>query len=211
MVMQSEEVTLDGGDSTTISFEVTPNTLGEHAVNIGGLLAVFEVKELTSPVAEETSNTGTRLSNINIIPIYEDSTGTLISARIDYRIDNAEELGPEAELTLKVLFEGELLEEIPPLSLNHLQSEGNIGSLNYIPLMGWETGLYTFEAELYEGEGLTQKTELGHLQATPESTAKVVSWYVLGLVIGIMLVASIITVAFVLHRRRDMLRDYTDD
>ena len=44
MVAQTKEVTLDGGDSETISFSVTPETVGEHTVNIGDLLGSFEVK-----------------------------------------------------------------------------------------------------------------------------------------------------------------------
>jgi len=43
-VVQTKEVTVEGGSSETISFSVTPDTVGEHIVNISDLLGKFEVK-----------------------------------------------------------------------------------------------------------------------------------------------------------------------
>ena len=102
------------------------------------------------------------------------------------------------------------MEELPPLSLSRLQSDGNTGSLGYMPSLGWRTGLYTFQAELYLAENSVHSTEQRQFMVAPESTTKVVSWQILGVVIGVMLIASAVTVAFVLYRRRDMFRDYVE-
>ena len=49
VVVQTKNVTLDGGDSKTISFSVTANAAGERTVNINGLLGTFKVKTPTVP------------------------------------------------------------------------------------------------------------------------------------------------------------------
>lgn len=50
VVAQTREVTLDGGDSETISFSLTPDTIGKYTVNINGLPGTFEVKPPKPPV-----------------------------------------------------------------------------------------------------------------------------------------------------------------
>ena len=49
MIVQAEEVTLDGGGSKTVSFSVTSDTIGEYNVDISGLLGTFEVKAPKPP------------------------------------------------------------------------------------------------------------------------------------------------------------------
>jgi len=49
VVAQTKEVTLDGGDSKTISFSVTPDTVGKHTVSIGDLPGTFEAKAPEAP------------------------------------------------------------------------------------------------------------------------------------------------------------------
>ena len=159
-------------------------------------------------MVEEVSSAGLKISNFNVTPVYDTETGKLVSARIDYQINEPEELAPEAELTLKVFFDGEPLEEVPLLPLSQLQSDGNIGSLGYIPSLGWRTGLYTFQAELYEGQSSVQSTEQCQFTVTPESITKVVSWRTLGIVIGAAVISVMVILALILYRRRDMLRDY---
>ena len=127
--------------------------------------------------------------------------------------DGAGALPPKAELTVKVSFEGEALEEIPMLDLDQSQIDGNTCSLGqgYIPSLGWSTALYTFNAELRDGESVIyQSTEQRQFMVTPESVTKVVSWKTLGVVIGSMVIVIVLTVALVLYHRRDMLRDYLE-
>jgi len=120
-------------------------------------------------------------------------------------------LAPESELTVKVLYEGEFLEEIPLLSVGQLQPDVNTGSLGYIPSLGWRAGLYTFQVALYEGESLIDSPEQSEFTVTPESVAAVVSWRTLGIIIGSMVILIMIVLAFVLYRRREMFRAYSDD
>ena len=128
------------------------------------------------------------------------SIGKLISTRIDYQISNAEELTPEAELILKVLLDGEPLEEISLLALSQLQPDSNTGSLNYIPTVtGWSAGLYTFQAELYEDEQSVDSPMQGQFRVTPEAITAVVSWQTLGVIIGATLVLVVIVVVLVLY------------
>jgi len=55
MIAQTKEVTLDGGDSEAISFNVTPAIAGEHTVSINGLLGTVVVKAPEAPAAFTTS------------------------------------------------------------------------------------------------------------------------------------------------------------
>ncbi|MFC2003424.1 Ig-like domain-containing protein, partial [Chloroflexota bacterium] len=48
VVVETQEVRLDGGDSKTVIFKVTPNTAGERTVNINSLEGTFKV-QATSP------------------------------------------------------------------------------------------------------------------------------------------------------------------
>ncbi|HEY82864.1 MAG TPA: hypothetical protein G4O01_06195 [Dehalococcoidia bacterium] len=54
-VVETKEVTLEGGDSETVSFSLTPNKVGEYSVDVGGLQGTFVVKELKAPAAFTTS------------------------------------------------------------------------------------------------------------------------------------------------------------
>jgi hypothetical protein len=107
---------------------------------------------------------------------------------------------------LKVLFEDELLETVPLLTLSQLQSDGKTGELSYIPSAGWLIGNYSFQAELYEGESLVQEIPSPQLTVTPEAITRTVSWWILGATVGAATLAIAIVIALVVYRRRDMLR-----
>jgi hypothetical protein len=206
-IIESKQVTLDGGKDTTINFNVTPQSIGEHSVNIGDLFAVFVVKEL--PALSEVKALpadSLGIGGFGVTPIYDLETGKLVSARIDCQVNGAKELTPAGELVLKVLHEGEPLEEISLLSSNQLNSNVSTSSQGYVPSTGWQVGHYTFYAELANGESFVQSTE-EHLTVTPESLTHVVSW-MLGIIIGITFLAILTIVGLILYRRRDMLRDY---
>ncbi len=51
VVVATEEVTLAGGDSVTVSFSVAPDAAGIYAVDVGGLSGTFEVKIEIPPSA----------------------------------------------------------------------------------------------------------------------------------------------------------------
>ena len=112
----------------------------------------------------------------------------------------------DAELILRVSRDGEPFEEVSLLSLSHMDPDGTTGSRDYIPLQGWESGTYAFQAELSLGGKLLESTVEERLEVTSEPEVKVVSWATLGLLIGSSLIVTIITLAIVLYRRRNMLR-----
>jgi hypothetical protein len=141
-------------------------------------------------------------------PIYDNETGKIISAKIDCQIDKCKELSPEAKLVFYILIDGEPLEEISPLSLGQLQTDEYQSSLIYVPTLGWEAGTYSLMADLSDGDLSIQSTEPGSLTVTPESITAVVSWKILGIIIGSTMVIISSIVVLILYRRRQMLRDY---
>lgn len=54
-IAQTKEITLDGGDSRTVSFSMRAGTAGEHTVSIGDLVGTFKVKTLEVPPAPITA------------------------------------------------------------------------------------------------------------------------------------------------------------
>ena len=82
----------------------------------------------------------------------------------------------------------------------------NPGSLNYVPPKGWSIGTYTFQAELSTSEGIVETSPVELLKVPAEAIAKVVSWMILGLLIGAAITVAAVTVIAILRRRRDMLR-----
>ena len=115
MVAQTKEVTLDGGDSETISFSVTPETVGEHTVNIGDLLGSFEVK--TPPgapasfvfraltVSPAEVNIGERVAISVTVTNIGDLTGTYkVTLKIDGVVIETKEVTLAGGASQKVAF-----------------------------------------------------------------------------------------------------------
>ena len=69
-----EEVTLDGGDSTTVTFKVTPDILGMHTIQIGLLESSFTVTEPYRPATFTTSSISISPSEIYLGETVEIST-----------------------------------------------------------------------------------------------------------------------------------------
>jgi hypothetical protein len=209
--VQAREVELASGESQEVSFNITPETVGQHVVTIGGAQVTYIVQAPLPGSTGESVNTGAKISSFSATPVYDPETGRLISTRMEYQLDRLQEQLAEIKLILKIFYEGEPLEEIPLLSLTQLQSDGYSGSLVYIPSAGWKTGLYSFQAELYEGENSIQSTEPQPFTVTPQDIARVVSWKTLGIVIGAALIVTAVILAIVLVRRREMLHGYYGD
>jgi hypothetical protein len=210
VAVETKEVTLDGGGSMTVSFSFTPDTVGQHKVSIGGLLAPFKVESppplLPPPAATKASKL--ELNSFSTAPSYDKTTNTLVYVRIAYQMNQTWKSFPDASLMLTVFRDSQFLEQVPLLTLSELQADGQTGELSYVPPTGWETGEYAFRAELYDGDSLIQDTPLRGLTITPEATARVVSWKTLGIIIGSVLALGSIILTLVLYYRRDMLRDY---
>jgi hypothetical protein len=69
-----EEVTLDGGDSTTVTFKVTPEILGMHTIQIGLLESTFTVTKPYKPATFTTSSINISPSEIYLGETVEIST-----------------------------------------------------------------------------------------------------------------------------------------
>ncbi len=201
---QSKEITLDGGASETISFDVNPDTTGLHNINIGGLQGAFEVT-LPTPLAV-AEKPKLELSSFSATPTYDTNTNTLVDVRILYQMNQTYEDSPGIKLMMRVLHNGELAEQVPLLALSQLQEDGKTGKLSYIPSTGWAAGEYAFRAELHDGENVLQTISSENLTVTPEALTSVFSWWTLGAVIGITSILIVVLIAFILYFRRDMLR-----
>lgn len=56
-----------------------------------------------------------------------------------------------------------------------------------------------------------QTTPDEQLLVTAETSAEVISWWTLGMIIAGMLLLTLLVVLWVIHRRRDMLREWPED
>ena len=206
--VDSKTVGIAGGDAEIILFKLEPKTIGEHSINIGDKIVFFEVKSTADVDIEVIQAPDPEIDRFDITPTYDTQTGKIESTRIDYQIENAEELGPDAILTLKVFHNGEVWEEIPLITLNDL--EDATGSISYKPGPGWEVGTYIFEAELKEQSGVVHSIQFEKFTLIEESITRAVSWGSLGIIIGGTLIVLLTVLAIVIYRRREMLRGYVE-
>ncbi len=196
VVVATKNVTgLASGASQEVTFNAARDSAGVFTVDVNGVTASFIVR--TVPTAE--------LALASLTPRYDAETQQLTFARVIYQVDNLNEPMSDVELILKVSLDGEPLEELSLLSASRLDLGGAGGILDYSPPQGWQSGIYTFEAELYTG-GRLHTTTVKELEVTVNPDAAVVSWAVLGGIIGVTMIAIAGTMLVVLRRRRSMLR-----
>ena len=200
---------ISGGDSEIIVFTIEPKTEGEHAINIGDKVVFFEVKSVTDVDIAVVQRPDPEIDRFDITPTYDTQTGKITSTRIDYSIENAEELGPNAALVLKVFHNGEVWEEEPLIELNQVEGD-NSGSITYAPQEGWDAGTYIFQAELMEENGVVHSIQFEKFTLIEESITRAVSWGSLGIIIGGTLIVLSAVLAIVIYRRRQMLRGYVE-
>jgi VCBS repeat-containing protein len=211
VVIQSREITLASDGSDIVTFSVVVENTGQHTINIGDKLAIFNV-ESGVPVTEVKYSTGPEIKRFNITPFYDNKTSELISIRIDYQVNKAEELEPGDELFLGIYYQGQPRDEVQLLTLIQLQADEETGDVSYIPSQGWSDGTYIFQVELHDGDGHMRSMQMEKFRLITESVTKKVSWGSLGIIIGVTLIVVAAAVAFyVLYRRRDMIRDYIID
>jgi hypothetical protein len=141
----------------------------------------------------------------DIAPFY-DAMQQLAFIKVIYEIDNVYPLVTDAHITLKVMLEGVLVEEILLSPSNELQPYGIKGTTDYQPGKEWQQGHYTFRTELYYGDQFcatsVEKDILGNLVGKPA----VISWGLLAGLIGSAFFISIVTVVFILFRYRRLNR-----
>ncbi|MHC4180040.1 MAG: putative Ig domain-containing protein, partial [Planctomycetota bacterium] len=195
-------VGLAAGAAQRVAFVVSRDTVGTYEVDVNGLAGLVVVTE--RGIHEPT------ITRFEISPTYSEDTGTLTSATALYEV-TGESTGT-VEVVLSISLDGVQLPDVPLASSVLTGAQPVTGSMDYIPQNGWSAGTYTFRAELRTEDGfLIMKSPERTVSLTPEGAANVVSWWTLGMIIGSMLLATLLIVLFVLHRRRDMLRDWAED
>jgi hypothetical protein len=204
-IIETRTIELGAGESREVVFTVRPEVAGQHIIATGGLQESLTVQAPSSVAVKAPVNPEPGIGNLRVTPIHDNQTGILVATRIEYELYVPEERTAGTGLNLKVYYEGALIEEIPLLSLNNLVAGNNSGILDYIPSDGWESGVYSFQAELYENEIPVQSTESMDVTVTSEEIAAVVSWKILGIIIGAAVVLAGIVITAVIIRRRDML------
>jgi hypothetical protein len=204
VTVETREVTLDGGGSMTVGFTFTTVIAGSHQVNINGLEDVLEVKPSSPVPVPEIS--GLELNSFSTTPIYDETTNTLVSVRIDYQMNQSWASLLGSRLVMMVTYTGQILEQVPLFTPGQVKEDGISGVLSYIPAKGWKAGEYTFQAKLYDGENVVQESQSHALIVVPEEITKAVSWWTLGAIIGIASVLMVALLGIVIYQRRDMLR-----
>ena len=142
-------------------------------------------------------------ANFGIVPNYYTENGKLAFTKVVYQVRNLYQPMAQVELILKVSHNGETLEEVPMLSLSQLTLGDISGSRDYIPPQGWQSGTYTFQAELHVGGKLYSTTLEEKLEVT---IPPVVSLAVLSGIIGAALIVIAAVVSLILVRRRRALK-----
>jgi VCBS repeat-containing protein len=200
---QTKDVTLDGGASETVSFNAILNSVGKHVITIGDLRELLEVYPSPAQVIESTPTM--TLTSFSVAPTFNESTQKIVFARVVYQVDQKWMDFPDAKLMLSVYHNGNLLEQVPLLTLSQQQDDGKTGKLDYIPSRGWQAGEYTFLAQLQEGTNIIYSQELTKLHVNPEAVTQIASWWTLGAVIGVATILIMMVIAVIIYRKREML------
>ncbi len=195
------DVQLDGGKSELVNFTAAAGPAGQHTVNINGLSAIYTV---ASPVTTTTEapEIPMEVSEFQVGPVYGAGTGKIASAEISYRLSGPPDEIAAGGLYLTVYYNGELLEQLPL----HWGNQQTSDEVAYTPALGWQPGTYTFLAEFVTEGKTIRSAEQAQLTVAAASATKVVSWRILGIIIGATLAVTVVLVTVVVIRRRDMLR-----
>ncbi len=210
-IVAGQEISLAGGASQEVIFTTSRDSAGTYNVDVNGVTGSFVVKEVATPEAPAPEAPAPESPALNItastvaIPRYDTKTNRLATVTISYKVNNDSETVNNAELILKVSVDGEPVEEVSLFSDSRLEAGLTNSSRDYVPSQGWQTGNYSFQAELYVGDQYYATTTTNNLlEVTAESSVPVLRWALLGAMIGIALI-SITFIVFVLLRR-DRLR-----
>jgi hypothetical protein len=202
----TREVTLDGGEVTTVSFVITPQSSGLYNLSVEDLEETVLVK--TQILPEETTEKEPSppkpdigIDSLRIIPVYATETAMLIHTRILYLLSGGESSLADTRLILKVLYEGEPYEEIL-LSPSQIQREDESQEYTYIPSNHWQAGVYSLQIDLYHDEGYIESTGPDHLVVPAEVVDReATNWGVLGIAIGAGALVVAGTLLVLLRRR----------
>ncbi len=189
-----QEVTLAGGESTTVSFEVTKSAAGTYTVNIGGLPGSFTVREAEEPEPEEPE------------PEEPEAVADIISSRLSVSPPTPR-VGDT--VTISVLItnrgDGEGIHEVVLYIDNKVSDSrsvtltGNTEQTVTFTHIPETTGVHTVEVDDLSAIFAVLK------QAEEPEEPSALNWWLIGGIIGCCAVATAI-VAILLLRRRFALR-----
>jgi hypothetical protein len=204
--IMKQTVLLGAGASEDVSFVVTKKTTGVFQASVNDLTGSFTVIETPSLASQPQPE----ISLLSITPSYDDQTLNLSSTKITYLLENLTEAVTDAELILKVTINDEQLEDVILVAPGQLLSN-DTGSLDYTPPLGWQSGTYTFRAELYLGGNLCASTSEERLEIKVKPVAVTVSWSTLAMIIAATAVVTGVVLGVILHRRRQIIGNWVED
>jgi hypothetical protein len=178
-----------------ISASLGGEKLAEQAVD---LTAPNGIKEITLVVKT------VEFATFKVITNYDARTHITSSARVDYTVRNLYQPVAQVDLKLKVSFNGAALEEIPVLPAATLVTGDTSGFKDYVPAQGWQSGAYTFQANLYAGGKLyTSSPEQKIDVPSPQAIRLALISAIIGG--GLVIIAAIILTIII--RRHRALKD----
>ena len=206
--IESDSILCGYSETGTLDMRLVP---GDYVVE--AYLEDTKVAEESFTLAadEEKSITLTArtafIVGFSAVPNYYTESKELAFANLEYTIKNIYRPLEDIEVILKVNLYGAVLDEISIFSLSTLSTGNTAASYNnYIPPQGWKSGTYTFQTELYVGGKLYTTSLEEELEVTAPPAALMVSWTVLGGIIGAVLIIIAVIASLILVRRRRALR-----
>jgi hypothetical protein len=194
-VVETREISLDGGTTQEITFRVTMTTAGVRSIDVNGLTGDIVV----------LTDSGTAANLINVDPRYDADTGRLSLVSITYEVNNPAEQIIHDDIILNVRLDGQLVEAITLTPDSGLEPGLTSATLDYFPDGGWQIGIYTFCLELYEDGNFVYDTVGQNLDVTTEQATSSVNWSVLAIIIGIAFAVGTVAIFMVVRLRRQML------
>jgi hypothetical protein len=153
-LVDSEKTDFGYSETGSLKVKVSPGKYLAEAYVAGEKLA-----EETFDIAADEEKTiiltvkTVCFEGFGILPNYYNETGKLAFAQVAYTINNLYQTYSEAEVVLKMTFDGTPLEETTIATLTPLEKGRVELKYNYIPAGGWEDGTYGFMLQLkLEGE-----------------------------------------------------------
>jgi hypothetical protein len=134
----------------------------------------------------------------DLVPNYRNDSNELVSSRVVYTIKNLYKALDQAEVMLRVSFDGTPQDELPLANLSPLELGRAELSYNYVPSGGWRQGVYRFSLDLnIDGKTLTSspEKELAVNARNPilSGIGNVWRWPIVGGIGGAILLAIVIT------------------
>lgn len=143
------------------------------------------------------------IRGFSVVPNYYTDQGDIAFVNVVYTLENIYQPLLSSKATLKVAFNGRLLEEEQIISLPTLAKGSTDGNYKYVPTKGWQNGIYTFSMSLssqgkFAAQSTEQKLEVSKASAqAPAGT----NWLLIGIIIGVLLIIIIILLATRRHRK----------